>query len=633
MANRKDFYFRQRVTEAELDSAFADLEDADHNLAADLGFTGVLANAVVSPHAPVPNLTVDVSGPGCILDQLGQRIFFSALQNVNVAQDDNAVSTDVSAAGKERIVSVFVKFDRALSDPRIDGNSQTVFFRRDESFKFSVAQGAEADAGAAVPPALRSDSILLADITRRFGQAQVAGDAISVARRQDAFVLVGVPRSLRGGRTTDALADLLGLYNAHVGGAADRHPAAAIDYAGGNTAWADGGQNPATSVEAQIDKIIADLAAADGAAKIGAAATAGAPGALAAGSVKSQLDALLGLLNGHVTAAAGAHAASAIAYAGGDAWKDGTANPPATVQAQLDKLVKDLTADAGAARIGAGARPNWLDGLANPAGVSVLAALGKIITDLADQTANADGAARIGAGKSGTLPQGSVRSQLDALNASAVRTNAPNVFSAQQTVNGTADETSAALATTTVPTVRRLLWEIAGAADAYKYRLYAEAHTLEITVNARWDGAQWVRDTAALSASKLELNATRFRLNSNDGPTTPFADAWTNTLEIALTGRGQQSVDVGGNWSAAGATEGLVSWAGANPSDGVLGSGVSFRKVFPATPSSITFVVVNALNIAGAPFSIFPEPTGVGVIIGSSIGAPPPRFTIRVFAS
>jgi hypothetical protein len=209
---------------------------------------------VVSPHAPVPNLTVDVSGPGIALDQLGRRLFFSALQNVNVAQDDNAVSTDVSAAGKEKVVSVFVRFDRVPSDPRVDGNSLTVFFREDESFKFSVAQGAEADAGAAVPPALRSDTILLADVTRRFGQAQIAGDAISVARRQDAFVLVGAPRSLRRGRTTDALADLLGFHNAHVGGTADRHPAAAIDYAGGNIAWADGEQNPATSVEAQIDR-------------------------------------------------------------------------------------------------------------------------------------------------------------------------------------------------------------------------------------------------------------------------------------------------------------------------------------------------------------------------------------------
>src|SRR5512143_3630354 len=149
MANRKDYYFRQRVTEAELDVGFADLEDADHNLAADLGFAGVLVNAVVSQHAPVPDLTVDVSGPGSILDPLGQRIFFSALQNVDVSQDENGVATTVTAAGKEKLVSVFAKFDRALSDPRVDGNSLTVFFHRDESFELIVAQGAEASAGTA----------------------------------------------------------------------------------------------------------------------------------------------------------------------------------------------------------------------------------------------------------------------------------------------------------------------------------------------------------------------------------------------------------------------------------------------------------------------------------------------------
>jgi len=431
MSSRKDFFFRQRVTEAELDAAFADLEQADHDLAADLGFVGVLANAVVSPHAPVPNLTVDISGPGSALDQQGQRIFFSSLQNVNVAQDDNAVSTEVSAAGKEKIVSVFVKFDRALSDPRIDGNSLTVFFRRDESFKFSVVQGAEAAAGEAIPPALRSDAILLADVTRRFGQAQIGADAISIARRQDAFTLPGAPRALRRGRTIEALSDLLGFYNAHAIGTADRHAAAAIDYAGG-APWADGTTNPAATVEAQLDKIIADLAAIGGAAKIGAAATAGAPGAFGAGSVKSQLDALLGFLNGHITASAAAHAASAITYAGGDTWKDGTANPATTVKAQLDKLIGDLAADAGAARVGAGARPNWLDGRTNPAGVSLFAALNKIITDLSDQEDGADGAARIGAQATGKLAAGSVRSQLNALDATAVRTNVANVFAASR---------------------------------------------------------------------------------------------------------------------------------------------------------------------------------------------------------
>jgi len=268
MSARKNWYFRQRVLEAELDAAFDDLENADHNLAGDLGFTGVLANAVVSQHAPVPDLTVDVSGPASILDQQGRRVFFSSLQNVGVAQDDNGVSTAVSAAGKEKVVSVFVRFDRLLSDPRVDGNSRTVFFRADESFKFVVVQGAEGAAGGAGPPPLRADAILLADVLRRFGQAQILNADISVARRQDAFALTGAPRSLRRGRTIEVVSDLLGFYNAHVAGSADRHSGGGIDYNGG-LPWADGTTNPATTVEAQLDKILAELAAPGGAAKLG----------------------------------------------------------------------------------------------------------------------------------------------------------------------------------------------------------------------------------------------------------------------------------------------------------------------------------------------------------------------------
>jgi hypothetical protein len=501
MADRLDYFFRQRVTEAELDLGFELLERADRNLAADLGFVGVVAGAVVSQHAPVPDLTVDVSGPGAAYDQLGERVFFSSLQNVNVAQDDNGVSTAVAAGGNEKIVSVFVKFERSLSDPRVDGNSLTVFFRRDESFRFIVAQGAEAPAGTALPPPLRSDAILLADVTRTFGQTQILNANISTARRQDAFVVAGSPRSLRRGRTLEAVSDLLALYNAHVSGAGDLHLASAVQYAGGGT-WADGTTNPATTVEAQLDKIVADLAATSGAPKVGAAATAGAPNSLSTGSVKSQLDALLGFINAHINQAAGAHAASAVAYAGGGnwadgttnpattveaqldkvisdlaatsgapkigaaatagspnslsagsvksqldallgfvnahinqasaahaatavsyagggSWKDGTTNPATTVEAQLDKVISDLVADAGAARIGTAARSTWLGGRTNPAGVSVLAAIDKIITDLADATAADDGAERIGAqataGSPTSLSAGSVRSQLDAL--------------------------------------------------------------------------------------------------------------------------------------------------------------------------------------------------------------------------
>lgn len=710
MANRKDYYFRQRVTEAELDAGFADLEDADHNLAADLGFVGVLANAAVSQHAPVPDLTVDVSGPASILDQLGQRIFFSALQNVNVAQDDNGVSTAVATAGNEKVVSVFAKFDRALSDPRVDGNSITVFFRREESFRFIVAQGVEAPAGTTSPPPLRSDAILLADVTRTYSQTQVLAAAISTARRQDAFVASGSPRSIRRGQTREGISDLLGFYNAHASATADRHNATAVDaiattgtpnaltagtakaqidallgfinshvaqssgahaasavsYAGGGN-WADGTTNPATSVEGQLDKVLTDLAATSGAPKVGAAATTGTPNSLTAGGVKSQIDALLGFINTHVAQASGAHAASAISYAGGGNWADATTNPATTVEAQLDKVitdlaatsgapkvgaaattgtpnslaagsaksqidallgfinghvgaasgahaataisyagsgnwknatniaattveaaidqvVSDLAADAGAARIGIAARSNWLGGRTNPASVSIFDAIEKIVTDLAAQAAADDGAERVGAqavsGSPNSLAAGSIRSQLDALltlvNAAALVSQTNN-WTQPQTLSG---EPGVQYPTTSA--MRLLLHVPSGTAPL---RIYADSSNIWLTLNAAWTGTGWQADVSGNFRSALRLYRTSFFIY-HQGTGTPTWTSWQYGLQLDLSATNKEFVDVGTSGlrqRAYTCQEGYCS--------GSSGAGGSWNYPFrfATTPSTVTF--------------------------------------------
>jgi hypothetical protein len=150
--------------------------------------------------------------------------------------------------------------------------------------------------------------------------------------------------------------------------------------------------------------------------------------------VKSQFDGLLSFINAHINLATGSHAASAISYAGSGNWKDATTVSGATVEAAIDEVVSDLAADAGAARVGIAARSSWLGGRTNPAGVSIFDAIEKVITDLAVQTASDDGAERIGAQASGNLAAGSVRSQLDAIDATAVRTNVANTFTANQTL-------------------------------------------------------------------------------------------------------------------------------------------------------------------------------------------------------
>lgn len=143
--NRKDFYFEQLVTQADLDEAFDYAENADHFLQQDNGYIGIVSGLEVTEEA-TPDLTVDIA-PGVAYDQDGQRTSVSAVQNLDCSQDSNAASTAVSGGGNEKWISIFIAFDRALSDPRVDGNGNPLQYERTEAFQFIVDQGAEAAAG------------------------------------------------------------------------------------------------------------------------------------------------------------------------------------------------------------------------------------------------------------------------------------------------------------------------------------------------------------------------------------------------------------------------------------------------------------------------------------------------------
>lgn len=283
MANRLDYFFRQKVSESELDLGFNYLEVADRALVTDQARTGVLTGLGVAQQGS-PNMTVAV-GSGVAYDPLGERCNVSTNQNVDCSLDWNGVTTAVAGGGNEKWLSLFLLFDRLLTDPRTDGNSLTVYFSRAETFKFKLVQGTEAGTGLATRPALDPNGTLLADIKLVFGSSSVVTAMITTSRRQDSIVTTATtPRGVRQGLITPAFNDVMTYYNNHVTGAADKHPAADLNYAGGG-AWADGGTNPAATVEAQLDKIISDISASTGAAKVGAAAS----GFLSAGTLASQL--------------------------------------------------------------------------------------------------------------------------------------------------------------------------------------------------------------------------------------------------------------------------------------------------------------------------------------------------------
>ena len=218
MADRLDYFFRQLLTEAELDEGFDKSEAADQKLMTDQLLTGVFIGGEVAEHFPTPDLTVDVAGPLNAYDQLGRRIFFSPLQVLDMSVDELAVSTAVGTPGNEKILTIFVEFDRLLSDPRLDGNNNTVFFQRAESFKFNVVQSAEAGIGLAVPPAPRVDQLILADVTIVNAQVAILDADIDSARRADVFKLTGSPTAITAGRVKDVLQDMLDLLNAAAAG-------------------------------------------------------------------------------------------------------------------------------------------------------------------------------------------------------------------------------------------------------------------------------------------------------------------------------------------------------------------------------------------------------------------------------
>jgi hypothetical protein len=389
VADRTDFYFRQRVTESELDLAFTLLEQADRNVATDIGVFGIISGAVPAPHAPVADLTIDLTAASTAYDRLGQRIYFGTGQRVDCSVDSAGVPTDVKAQGSERWLGVFLRFTRRLSDPRTDGNSQQVYFRRDESFELVVRQGIETAAGAAVPVALQDDELLVCDVRRAYGRAQVVAGDIALKRRQ-AFVFArasavqvdpGLWKTLAPAapHAQAALDAADGVLSDHLGGTARRHPAEAIDFTP-HVFLAS--KNVGAALAELVDSLVA-VAGTPGAARIGMDGLPGAPAALQPGSVRTQLAQLLAALNAHLGAAAGAHAASAI---GAAPFGPVTAT---SVQAQLQQLLTVLAAASGAALVGGDAVAG------KPYALTAGTLLNQLVADLAALTAGL-GAAKIG---------------------------------------------------------------------------------------------------------------------------------------------------------------------------------------------------------------------------------------------
>jgi hypothetical protein len=530
---------------------------------------------------------------------------------VDCAVDLVGIPTDVATVGNERWLGIFLRFKRQLSDPRTDGNSQQVFFRRDESFELVVRQAPEGAIGVAPKPALQADELLLCDVRRRPGQTQILVADLDTSRRQAFIFAQGTSVAVTTG-TWSILQPLAATVQAafdeadaelrdHFTAVARRHAATAIDYA-------PHGFVGAGNVQAAVDELIDDLATgavgSSGASRVGVDAAAGAPNALPAGSVKSQLAQILGFLNTHVSAPTGAHNAAAIAATPHN-------NVAGTnVQAQLQEIVTDLIA-TGASAPGVG-----LVGVDAIAGAPTAIAAGTLRAALVTLLGGLNGHVNQASGAHAASAV-SVADSGNNLNAANVETALAEILDAVEGDHFRGNESNAgqhrSIRQPPLGGTKALILDSnASGSAATHLRIYADGSSVWFTLNASWDGAQWVRDAGGTFCGAFRFARNEIEFLHEDSFAATFT-TWTRTWRLPMSSTVNSAFELTGTVREVGRVG--MEWSNADSATRSLASGgsVTFRNRFPATPSSITFSALNTSSgFSGSPSTYFADRDGFG---------------------
>jgi hypothetical protein len=288
MADRLDFYYREKVLEGDLDGAFDGLEEADHNLAVDVDFA-----ARVPPSPPpagaksefggicwgfdVTHLGSTTSfqiGQGAAYDELGKRIGTDGTLTVDFTHDGDLTIGEgghgdgvsvLPTVSQYRWLTLFIVYDRKLSDLRYDGYNNAVYHVRDESFHFEIVMSTSS--ATPTKPDRELYKLLLLDV-KVYNNAGALEYADHDVDRTEWFYNRtspgGAPDTTisQRGKVRDVLADLQDLYNEHVGGRADKHPSGAIEFTPSQTWWGGVGGNfgAAIDVGTALNGIVLDLA-------------------------------------------------------------------------------------------------------------------------------------------------------------------------------------------------------------------------------------------------------------------------------------------------------------------------------------------------------------------------------------
>lgn len=425
--HRFDFFYRQYVNEEELDAAFSAVENAIGQFVAAFDFVGIAKGGQLAEAAPTPNMTVQVQGPCTIYDQANQRIYFGATQSQNMALDEFGASTAVVAPGNERWLSVFAKFKRVLSDERLDGFGETIYFDQAESFELKTALGVEAASGTAVRPNLRSDEILLGDVLRVFGKNTIESGDIDVTRAELIYDLSGSPLDIQERSLHDVLQAMLDAVNTNPVNLANQDaPNDGVTLVGIDAITGTNYSSPQGTLKTMLVDLLGALdensSTPDGASRLGFAAYTTAPWNIPATTVRQAITGALGMLASVPPTSPYGAEHIGMQSSGVGNFNISAGDLGGWLGDLLAELAASTSSDDGAKRVGSEARST---GSFSLSASNVSSQLDQLLTQLAAAAATS-GAERIGCETLGWLTGSTVRGQLNLLQSSVARLLASN---------------------------------------------------------------------------------------------------------------------------------------------------------------------------------------------------------------
>jgi hypothetical protein len=143
-------------------------------------------------------------------------------------------------------------------------------------------------------------------------------------------------------------------------------------------------------------------------------------------------------------------------------------------------------------------------------------------------------------------------------------------------------------------------------------RIYADSDSLWFTVNASWNGSAWARDSTSYFSGGFRMSRSEIEFLHENSFAATFT-AWSRTWRLPMSSTTNSAFEMSGSVQEIGRLG--MEWTNADTATRTLAGGgsVTFRNRFPATPSSLTFSVLNANgSFSGSPSSYFADRDGFG---------------------